>query len=164
VPEAGGIEDAGHADDLRRLEARELLQRPDHGIERVRDADDEGVGRVLLDAAADGLHDLEVDAKKIVAAHAGLARHPGRHDHHVGTLDRRIVLRAREGSVESVDRRGLGDVEALTLRNPFRDVEKDDVAEFLQAGEMGERAADLAGADERDLVTGHGGSVPCGEA
>jgi hypothetical protein len=42
---------------------------------------------------------------------------------------------------------------------PFRDVEQDDVAEFLQADQVGERAADLAGADERDLVTSHGGSI-----
>ena len=47
---------------------------------------------------------------------------------------------------------GLGDVERLALRHALGDVEEDDVAEFLQADEMGERAADLAGADERDLV------------
>ena len=43
----------------------------------------------------------------------------------------------------------------LPCGNAFRDVEEHDVAEFLQADEMGERAADLAGADERDLFPGH---------
>ena len=31
----------------------------------------------------------------------------------------------------------------------------DDVAEFLETDEMSERAADLAGADQRNLVTRH---------
>ena len=30
---------------------------------------------------------------------------------------------------------------------------------FLETDEMGERAADLAGADQRDLVTRHGGKT-----
>ena len=59
---------------------RGLVQRPDHGVERIGDADDEGVGRVLLDALADRLHHLEVDAEQVVAAHAGLARHAGGDD------------------------------------------------------------------------------------
>ena len=49
--------------------------------------DDEGVGGVLLDAGADLLHDLEVDADQVVAAHAGLARHAGGDDADVGALD-----------------------------------------------------------------------------
>ena len=44
---------------------------------------------------------------------------------------------------------------ALALRNAFGDVEHDDVAEFLQADQMGERAADHAGTDEGDLVACH---------
>ena len=49
------------------------------------------------------------------------------------------------------------EIERLALRDAFGDVEQDDVAEFLQADEMGERAADLAGADQRNLV-----DAPCG--
>ena len=137
------------------LQAREFLQRPDHGVERVGDADHEGLGGILLDALADRLHHLEVDADQVVAAHAGLARHAGGDDDHVGALDVLIGLRADVGGVEAVDRRGFGDVEPLALRDAFGDVEQHDVAEFLQPGEMGERAADLAGADEGDLLAGH---------
>ena len=61
--------------------------------------------------------------------------------------------------VEAVDRRGLRDVERLALRNAFGDVEHHDVAEFLQADEMSERAADLTGADQGNLVARHGKSV-----
>ena len=54
-----------------------------------------------------------------------------------------IVVGAGERGVEALDRRGLGDVERLALRDAFGDVEQDDVAEFLEADQMGERAADL---------------------
>ena len=50
---------------------------------------------------------------------------------------------------------GLRDVERLALRNAFGDVEHHDIAELLQADEMSQRAADLTGADEGDLVTRH---------
>ncbi len=44
---------------------------------------------------------------------------------------------------------------ALPCGNAFGDVEQDDVAQFLQAGEMRQRAANHARADERDLVASH---------
>ena len=75
--------------------------------------------------------------------------------HDVGALDAGVVVGAGELGVEAFDRRGLGDVERLALRHALGDVEQDDVAEFLEADEMGERAADLAGADQGDLVARH---------
>src|SRR5439155_22765422 len=65
IAEPGGIEHAGHADHLLMRHAGSLLQRPYHRIQRVGDADDEGVGGILLDAGADLLHDLEIDAQEI---------------------------------------------------------------------------------------------------
>jgi hypothetical protein len=53
----------------------------------------------------------------------------------------------------------LGDVERLALRNAFRDVEHHDVAELFETDEMGQRAADLAGANQRNLVTRHDGKT-----
>ena len=49
---------------------------------------------------------------------------------------------------------------AFALRNAFGDVEHHDVAEFLQADQVGERAADHAGADEGDLAACHVGCFP----
>src|SRR3546814_15417686 len=54
VAEARRIEHAGHADDLIVRKPRKFTQRPDHGVERVGDADDESVGSVGLEAFADG--------------------------------------------------------------------------------------------------------------
>ncbi len=117
---------------------------------------------MLLDAVADGFHDLEIDPDEVVPAHAGLAGHARRHDDHVGAGDVRVVVGALVLGVEAVDRSRFGDVEALALGNAFRDVEQHDVAQFLQADEMGERAADLASTDERNLMTGHGLSLSVG--
>ena len=58
--------------------------------------------------------------------------------------------------VEALDRAGLGDIERLALRHAVDDVEQDDVAEFLERGQMGQRAADLAGADQSNLLARHG--------
>ena len=136
-------------------QAGEFAQRPDHRVERVGDADDEGVRRVGGDALADRFHDLEVDAEQVVAAHARFARDAGGDDADVGAGDVGVIVGAFEDSVELVDRRALGDVERLALRRAFGDVEEDDVAEFLERGEMGQRAPDLSGADERDLRSCH---------
>ena len=135
--------------------AAALLQGPDHGVERIGDADDEGVGRVFLDAGADLLHHLEIDAEQVVAAHAGLARNAGGDDAHRRALDPLVGIGAGEAGVEALDRRRLHEVERLALRHPLHDVEEDDVAELLEADQMSERAADLARADQRNLVSRH---------
>ena len=113
-------------------------------------------GRVGLDALAHRGHHLQIDAEEIVAAHAGLARHAGGDDHHIGALDVGIGIGALELGVEAFDRAGLREVERLALRQAFDDVEQDDVAEFLEADQMRERAADLSAADERNPAAGHG--------
>ena len=110
-----------------------------------------------LDALADRLHHLEVDAEQVVAAHARLAGTPAVTMHDVGAGDVGIVVGALELGVEALDRAALGEVERLALGNALDDVEQDDVAEFAARREMGQGAADHSGTDERDLVASHGG-------
>src|SRR5690606_22768038 len=153
--EARGVENTSHADNVALRQAGELLQRPDHSVERIGDADDEGVRRVLLDAGADLLHDLEVDAEKVVAAHARLAGHAGGDDANISAFNGRVVVGADEVCVKAINRGGLGDVEALALRGAFGNVEQNNVAEFLEADHMGEGAADHARADEGNFVASH---------
>ena len=52
------------------------------------------------------------------------------------------------------------EVERLALRNALGDVEQHDVAELLEADQMGERAADLACTDQCNLGTRHVGDNP----
>jgi hypothetical protein len=138
-------------------EAGDFLHQADHRIERVGDDDDEGIRRVLLDALADRIDDLGIDADQVVAGHAGLARHAGGDDDDVRALDVLVVRRAAVPGVEALDRAELGDVERLALGGAFGggNVEQDDVAQFLLAGEQRERAANLSGADQRDLLASH---------
>ena len=135
--------------------SRKFAQRPDHRVQRVGDADDEGVGGVVADAFTHGLHDLEVDAQQVVARHARLARHASGDDADVCTRDIGIIVGAAQLDVELLDRAGLGEIEGLALRRAFADVEEDDVPQFLEGDQMGERAADLSGTDESDLGSGH---------
>jgi hypothetical protein len=111
---------------------------------------------VGLDALADGLHDLQVDADQVVAAHARLARHAGGDDADVGARDVGVVVGALQGHVRAEDGRGLGDVQRLALRGAFGDVEQDHVAQGFARGHVGQGAADHAGADKGDLRASHG--------
>ena len=159
IAEARGIQHAGHAHHLLVRHAGGLLQRPHHGVERIGDADHEGVGGIFLDAGADLLHHLEIDAQEIVAAHAGLARHAGGDDADLGVVERLIGIGAGEMRVEAVDRGGLRDIERFALRHALGDIEHHDIAQFLQADEVSQRSADLTGANQSNLVARHGKSV-----
>ena len=57
--------------------------------------------------------------------------------------------------IEAFDRRRLHQIERFALRDAFGNVEQRDVAELFQADQVGQRAADLAGADESDFRSGH---------
>ena len=117
------------------------------------------LGGVGLDAFADGLHDLQVDAQQVVAAHARLARHAGGDDADVGAGDVGVVVGALQGHVLAEHGRGFGDVERLTLRGAFGDIEQDHVAQLFASGDVGQGAADHAGADKGDLRASHGVSI-----
>jgi hypothetical protein len=62
------------------------------------------------------------------------------------------------------DRRRLGKVQALALRQAFDDVDEDDVSDPRFGDPLRGRGADVAGADDGDLVSGHAGWAPfrCG--
>ena len=155
MAKAGRVEHARHADDHVVRQAGEFAQRPDHGIERVGDADHEGVGCVRLEAVADRFHHLEVDADEVVARHSRLAGDTGGDDADIGSGDIGVGIGAFQRGIEAFGGAGLRDVQRFALRRALSDVEEGDVAKFLDGGEVGECAADLPGADEGDLGSGH---------
>jgi hypothetical protein len=108
-----------------------------------------------LDALAHGLHDLEVDAQKVVAAHARLAGDAGGDDADVGTRDVGVGVRAGQPASNLSEGR-IRRCRAPCPGGALGDVEEHDVAELLDRGEVGERSADLSRADEGDLRSGHG--------
>ncbi|KFB73988.1 MAG: hypothetical protein AW09_000740 [Candidatus Accumulibacter phosphatis] len=83
---------------------------------------------------------------------ARLARHAGRDDNHVGTVDGSVIAAAGQGAVEALDRPSLGEVERLALGDAVGDIEQRNVAQLLDAGEQGERTANLTGADKCNLL------------
>ncbi len=85
----------------------------------------------------------------------GLRARPAVTMHDVGAGDVGVAVGAGDAGVEALDRSRLEEVERLPLRQPFDDVEEHDVAEMLQRSEVRERAADVAGPDEGDLLACH---------
>ncbi len=152
------FEHTRHADDLVLGQAGELLQCPDHGVERVGDADHERIRRIFADAFADGFHDLEVDAQQIVTAHAGLAWHAGGHDADIRAFDGSVVAGAGETGILAENRRGLGNVQRLALGGAFIEVQQNHVAKLFARRNMGECSADHSRSDECDFLAGHKGS------
>jgi hypothetical protein len=155
---AGGVEDAGHADDALLGELRLLVHDVAHGIQRVADADEHGVRGAAGDLAGDAADDLAVDLDELVARGelAGdgvlLARDAGGDDDDVGVGGLVVAVGADELEVEAHDRRRLGEVEGLALRKARDDVDEDDVPEVLLGGPVGGGRPDVAGPHDRDLV------------
>ena len=86
----------------------------------------------------------------------GLAGEARRHDDDVGAGGVGVVVRADDAGVVADDRRRLGEVEALALGQALDDVDEDDVGEAGLGDPLGGGGADVAGADDGDLVAGHG--------
>ena len=112
-------------------------------------------GRVLRGLLDDRADDPGVLGQQVVAAHPRLAREAGGDDDDVGAGRVGVVVRAGDPGVVPDDRRRLGEVEALALRQALDDVDEDDVGEARLGDPLGGRGADVAGADDGDLVAGH---------
>jgi hypothetical protein len=62
---------------------------------------------------------------------------------------------------EALDRPTLAEIQRLALRNALDHVEQDDVAQLADGGQVSQRAADIAGADQRDFLASHRPRPPC---
>src|SRR5208337_4019441 len=127
--EAGGVEDAGHADDALARESTQLVRGLRHGVEWIGDDDEDAVRRVMHDLADYVAHDFVVGVQQVVAAHAGLARNSGGDDDDVGVGGVGIVVGAENGGIALLDRHGLEQVETFSLGDAFHDVDEDDIGE-----------------------------------
>ena len=131
MAEARAIEHARHAADHVMWQARKFAQCPNHRIERVGDADDKCAGRVGSDTFADGLHDFQIDAQKIITAHAWFACDACCHDDNVSASNIGVIVAAFQIDVKAFDGGALRKVERLALRHAFNNVKQDDIAQFL---------------------------------
>src|SRR5687768_9672951 len=69
-----GIEDPRHANHPLAREFGQSIERLGHGVERIGDWNDDAVRTMLDEPRRDALHDLEIVADEIVAAHPWLSR------------------------------------------------------------------------------------------
>src|SRR5439155_8761627 len=155
IAKASAVENARHADDAIVRQARGFAHQGDHRIERIGDDNDEGLRAMLLDGSADSGDDLAVDAQQIVTTHARLARNAGSADDNIRSCERGVVVRSNKLRIEAFDRRALCNIETLALWNAFDDINQHDVTEFLQTDEQRQRASDISGAYQGDLVASH---------
>src|SRR5258708_7823226 len=121
--EAGGVQYAGHPDDALAREAAHLVGGLCHGVERIRDDDEDAVRRVVHDLADYVVHDFVVGIQKIIAAHAGLARDSRGDDDDVGVGGVGVIIRTDDVGIALLDRHGLEKVETFSLRDAFHDVD-----------------------------------------
>ena len=90
--EAGGIEDAGHADDAVFREFGDHQGDLCHGVERVRYHYNDGVGGDGYGFFGGSAYDFVILQEKIVSAHARFAGEAGGDDYHVGIGGERVVV------------------------------------------------------------------------
>ena len=113
-------------------------------------------GECFAASVDDRPDDAGVLGQEVVPAHPRLAGEPGRDDDDVGAGRVGVVVRADDPAVVADDRGRLGEVEALALGQALDDVDEDDVGETGLGDPLGGGRADVAGADDGDLVPGHG--------
>ena len=131
-----------------------------HRVERVGDDDQDRVRRVPRRLLDDGPDDPGVLGEQVVPAHPRLAGDTRGHDHDVGAGRVGVVVRAGDPGVVADDRGGLGQVEGLALRQALDDVDEDDVGEAGLGDPLRGGRADIAGADDGDLVASHAAGSP----
>ncbi len=142
-------------------QAGDVLGEVGHHVERVGDADDDGVGRGGDDLRDHALDDRLVRGEQVVAGHAGLAGQAGGHDDDVAAGGVGVVVGADDGRAEALDRAHVHHVERLALRQALGDVDHDDVGDLVQQQELGGGRADLSRADDGHLRIGHESPLPC---
>ena len=151
--EARGVENARHADDAVLLEARRRLCDVAHCVERVRDDDEDRVGRVLDRLLRHRGDDRLVRRHEVVPAHPRRARPAGRDHDDVGARGLLVAVRADHRRLVPEDGGGLVDVERLPLREVRDDVDEYDVRVIATRELLGAGRTDVPGADDRDLLS-----------
>ena len=147
------VEHAGHPDHALSRKFGQTIERLRHGVERIGDRDDNALWTMLDDIWRDAIHDLEVVAHEVIAAHARLPRLSGRDDDDIGPGRGGPVVAADDAGIGPKDRTGLVHVERDACCLLVRDVDDDDVGQFLLCDGTRHRRTNVAGAaDHRDFV------------
>ena len=124
---AGGVEDAGHANDALARESAQLVSSLGHGIQRIRHHNQNAIGRILHDLTDDRTHDLVIGVEQVVAAHPRLTGNAGCDDDDVRVRRVLVIVGAGNVGVALLDGHGFEQIKAFALWDAFDDVDQNDV-------------------------------------
>ena len=99
-----------------------------HGVQRVRNDDENCFRRALYNFIDDFSHNVRICFEKIVTAHAGFARQSGGYDYDVGIRRFLVAVGSRQPHVKSFNRRGFRQIQRFALRHTFDDIDQDDIS------------------------------------
>jgi hypothetical protein len=150
--EAGGVEDAGHADHPVLRKAAHIVGDVAHRIQGVADDDQDGVGGILRHLLGHLGHDPLVGGQQVIPAHPRLSRNAGRDDNNVGIPRLFVAIGSDEVGVVLLHRRRLRQIEGLPLRNPLDDIHQDHIAKGLFAQTLRSSCSDVSRTDHGHLL------------
>ena len=90
------------------------------------------------------LHDLVVSIEQVVTAHPWLAGNARCNNNDVGVRGIGIILRTGHTRVALLDRHGFKQVQSLSLRHTFDNVDQDHVGQFFRSDPVCGRSTNVA--------------------
>ena len=150
VPEPARVQYPRHPHHALAPEPARLRGEVGHLVERVRDDDDDRVGRAVLHVVHDVSDDARVLLQEVHPAHARLSRQTGGDHDDVRPSGVPVIVRPDDVRLESLHRARLAHVEGDALRQPLDDVDENDLGEALLDHPHGRGGTDEPAPDDRD--------------
>ena len=132
-----------------------------HGVERVGDDDEDGVGGILRDFARDATDNRLISLDQFIAARELpgdgilLARNARRDDDDIRAFGQGVVAAAGDAEIIFHDRAGFGQVERLAFCHAVENVHEHDVRQFAAGDPVRTGRANVARANYRYFTTSH---------
>ena len=127
--EASCVQDAGHSDHPVLGKATDPVRHMAHGIEGIRDYNQNAARRILDGVFHGVLDDVIVGPQQIIPAHPRLAGEAGSQHHNIGVGGRLVVVTARDFDVDARHGAGLQYVQRLALRDTLQNIDHHDVGQ-----------------------------------
>jgi len=95
-----------------------------------------------FDAFADRFHDFQIDAQKVIPAHARLARHTGRHDTNICACNVSVIVGTFKIDGTVINRCGLGKIQGFALWHSLGNIKQDNIPELFARCDVSECSPD----------------------
>ncbi len=98
---------------------------------------------------------LRIGLEQVFAAHPGLSCNPGGDNDHIGPGGILVAVDPFDHDIAVDNRQGLQEIQRFALRQPFGNVQKDEVSRFPGGQPVSDRGSRLTCTDNSDSVS-HG--------